>query len=75
MVDPHVVEQKLHALDRYVKHLEKYRGASAEELEGNLDLQHLVPLPPCSSIVSSPVVTVNGPLRGGPYALIRAGAQ
>ncbi|MGI9951490.1 DUF86 domain-containing protein [Moorellaceae bacterium AZ2] len=42
MVDPHVVEQKLRDLERYLKHLEKYRGTAAQELENDLDLAWII---------------------------------
>lgn len=42
MVDPHVVEQKLHDLNRYLKHLEKYRGTTPQELDDNLDLAWVI---------------------------------
>jgi len=42
VVDPHIVEQKLHDLDRYLKHLEKYKGTTAQELERNLDLAWII---------------------------------
>ncbi|MGB9858322.1 MAG: type VII toxin-antitoxin system HepT family RNase toxin [Moorellaceae bacterium] len=42
MVDPHIVEQKLHHLELYLQHLEKYKDITSTELEENLDLSWIV---------------------------------